>query len=333
MWSFSFSLGAKAASRKPRRSDKLAYFVLEDRPLLTKDSEMKRPNYLIRSLCLRGGMVFLFAAAFMLTTARPTLAQSAVNILQLADSLTGLDANGDPATYDFGVGYGVSGYPGVFIADSTISATSISPFSVSGLLTATYNNLYSQLPAQYQSDLTLDTLDSTISFTNSFAQPAIYVGTTDPGGATGWIGGNKACPQQPDLDIPPPSPPEPGKPAPPLTIYGIGNNAIQVKASGAAITAADILNAIQQTAGQGNSEISDDFTWSNWQIINKNNTQYVQISWRNTNGPPGETPTVLIPGIPPGQLIFTTPEPTTSCLLATAAVGLLAFALCKRRAA
>lgn len=132
-----------------------------------------------------------FLVAIILSAMVRAAVGQVVGSLDLGNSLTGLDQNGNPAIYDFEVGYTDPAYNEIFYAESTLSAASIGPFSVAGLLTATYNNMEAQLPAPLQSDLTLDLADDAINFAfeAGITEPTVGGYSTDSGYLTAFSTG------------------------------------------------------------------------------------------------------------------------------------------------
>jgi hypothetical protein len=109
--------------------------------------------------------------------------QSVVGSLQVGNSLTGVNQSDAAATYNFQIGSSDASYNSTFFASCTISASSISTFTPAALLSAIYANLEGQLATQYQSDLTLNLTDDTLSFAfpSSIADPTISAYSTDAG--------------------------------------------------------------------------------------------------------------------------------------------------------
>ncbi|MFN5972257.1 MAG: PEP-CTERM sorting domain-containing protein [Microcystis sp.] len=76
--------------------------------------------------------------------------------------LTGLDGSGNVATYQNSFGFSTD--IGEFTADSLISASDLPSLDVDSLLTTIFNNLFADLPSEFQSNLSLDLVSDTISF-------------------------------------------------------------------------------------------------------------------------------------------------------------------------
>jgi hypothetical protein len=108
---------------------------------------------------------------------------TAVASLTLTGTLSGQDQNGGVATYDFDLGYGDETGSPTWIAESNVLYSDLTNQTISGVLTATYDNLESQLPAAYQGGLELDLSDNSLffAFPDSIFDPSGTSYSTDMG--------------------------------------------------------------------------------------------------------------------------------------------------------
>lgn len=132
----------------------------KDKPLTARSDSV--PRGLEKRLPI-ARMMPLLAAALMLTMAGASSGQ-VMGSLNAAGSLSGLDPNGNAASYFFAIGYGDAQGNPTWLAQSDLSASSLTGLTLPSLLTATYNNLQSQLSPTLQSDLTLDLANNAINF-------------------------------------------------------------------------------------------------------------------------------------------------------------------------
>jgi len=85
--------------------------------------------------------------------------------LVLGSSMTGLDQSGSTSIYTIALGYGDETGSPTWLALSSVSYSALTDQTLSGLLTATYNNLEAQLSSQLQIYLTVDLADNALNFT------------------------------------------------------------------------------------------------------------------------------------------------------------------------